>query len=66
MAIAGNCPMPKIIDLHIAAIGGAWLPWMLVFKAEMAIIGSVVGHHYARRVWCSYTWSKLTPDSTIV
>ena len=39
--------MLKVIDLHIEAIGGAWLPWMLIYKAEMTIIGGVVGHHCA-------------------
>ena len=47
MATADNHPMPKVVGLHTEVIGGAWSPWMLVYKVEMAIIGGVVGHHCA-------------------
>ena len=44
-ATACDHPMPKVVALHIEAIGGAWSLWMLVYKAEMAIFSGVVGHH---------------------
>ena len=64
-ATACNCPMPKVIDLHIEAIDGAWSPWMLVYKAEMAIFGDVLGHHFASEgpgaAALGPNWHQLAP-----